>query len=183
MGTVQDVRLEIGCGGGEHLIAEAMRLPNSGFIGCEPFLAGRRKMLRSVAREQLRNICTYSGYGEDLLAWLPDASISGIDLLFPDPWPKRKHRKRRFVQSAALAIAARVLRPGSKFRFATDVPDYAEWALFVFSQSSEFERAGAQQDDPALNWQQPWPEFPGTNYESKATASGRSSFYLQFRRL
>src|SRR5262249_45693899 len=126
---VSELRLEIGFGGGEHLIAEAERNPQSGFIGVEPFVNGMAKALSAIPAKGVSNIALHFGDAVHVLDWLPPASIVQLDLLYPDPWPKRRHWKRRFVQGATVAAIARVLKPGGMFRFATDWPDYAAWTL------------------------------------------------------
>jgi tRNA (guanine-N7-)-methyltransferase len=177
-GPVEAVRLEIGFGGGEHMIAEAEREPRSGFIGIEPFVNGMAKALSEIDARKLVNIRLHHGDALDVLAWLPPASLARIDLIYPDPWPKRRHWKRRFVQDASLTEIARVLRRGGEFRFVTDIPDYAAWTLERVLRSCELTWAAERADD----WRQPWQDFPGTRYEAKAKRDGRSGCYLIFRR-
>jgi tRNA (guanine-N7-)-methyltransferase len=177
-GAVSDVRLEIGFGGGEHLIAEAERNPQMGFIGVEPFVNGMAKALSAIAAQGLRNIRLHFGDAIHVLDWLPPGSISRLDLLYADPWPKRRHWKRRFVQDATVAAIARGLKPGGTFRFATDWPDYAAWTLQHLLRSSDFEWAAERADD----WRQPWLGFTSTRYEAKAKREGRMPCYLVFRR-
>jgi tRNA (guanine-N7-)-methyltransferase len=177
-GAVGDVRLEIGFGGGEHLIAEAERNPQSGFIGVEPFVNGMAKALTAIAAKSLNNIRLHFGDAIHVLDWLPSASIARLDLLYPDPWPKRRHWKRRFVQDATVAAIARVLPSGGTFRFATDWPDYAAWTLQHLIRSPDFEWTAERADD----WRLPWPGFISTRYEEKAKREGRTPCYLAFRR-
>ena len=113
-----------------------------------------------------------------MLRWLPDASLARFNLLYPDPWPKRRHWKRRFVQADRLADIARVLRPGGEFRFATDWPDYAAWTLRHVAQTPAFEWTAERADD----WRLPWPDFTATRYEAKAKRAGRVPCYLIIRR-
>ena len=127
--NVDDVRLEIGFGGGEHMAAEAGQYPRTGFIGSEPFVNGMAKMLSTIEERGLRNIRLHHGDASELIAWLPKGSLARVDLIYPDPWPKRRHWKRRFVQAASIAEIARILRDGGEFRFASDIPDYAAWTL------------------------------------------------------
>ncbi len=126
---VDDVRLEIGFGGAEHLIAQAQANPRTGFIGCEPFVNGMAKALVAIDELKLANIRLHHGDAVELIAWLPANSIARVDLLYPDPWPKRRHWKRRFVSDENVAALARILKPGGEFRFATDWANYAEWTL------------------------------------------------------
>src|SRR6202008_812934 len=124
---VDDVRLEIGFGGGEHLIAEALALPDFGFIGCEPYVNGMAKILTRIEAHNIGNIRLFAGDAAELLAWAPPRSLARIDLIHPDPWPKRRHWKRRFVQDANVAAMARVLKPDGEFRFVSDIDDYGTW--------------------------------------------------------
>jgi tRNA (guanine-N7-)-methyltransferase len=176
---VREVRLEIGFGGAEHLIAQAAANPDCGFIGIEPFINGMAKALAAIERRGLTNIRLHHGDAIDLLAWLPAASLAKVYLLYPDPWPKRRHWKRRFVQDRTIAQFARVLRPGGEFRFASDIDSYVSWTLVRLLRSPAFawtaERAG--------DWRNPWPDFAGTRYEAKAKREGRTPCYLTFRRL
>jgi len=177
-GGVREVRLEIGFGGAEHLIAQAGANPDCGFIGIEPFLNGMAKALAAIEAKGLTNIRLYHGDATDLLAWLPDASLATVYLLYPDPWPKRRHWKRRFVQDQSVAQIARVLRPRGNFRFASDIDDYAAWTLLRLLRSPDFDWTAERADD----WRKPWAEFESTRYELKARCEGRTSCYLTFRR-
>jgi len=174
---VDGVRLESGFGGGEHLIAEAERNPKTGFIGIEPFINGMAKALAAIDDRGLTNIRLHHGDATDVLAWLPNASLARFDLLYPDPWPKRRHWKRRFVQDDSIAQIARVVRPGSEFRFVTDWPDYAAWTLRHLARAPDFEWTAERADD----WRLPWPGFTSTRYEAKAKREGRVPCYLIFR--
>jgi tRNA (guanine-N7-)-methyltransferase len=176
--NVTEVRLESGFGGGEHLVAEAERHPTIGFIGIEPFINGMAKALASIHDRGLANIRLHHGDATDVLAWLPRAGLVRFDLLYPDPWPKRRHWKRRFVQPGSLAEIARVLKPGGEFRFVTDWPDYAAWTLRLLARASGFEWTAERADD----WRLPWPGFTSTRYEAKAKREGRVPCYLIFRR-
>ena len=176
---VDDVRLEIGFGGGEHLIAQALAGPRTGFIGSEPFVNGMAKALAAIEQHALKNIRLSAGDATHLLAWLPAGSISRVDLLYPDPWPKRRHWKRRFVQDESLARLARLLKPGGEFRFASDISGYVSWVLARAMRSGQLEWTAVQADD----WRKPWPGFAGTRYEAKAKREGRAPAYLTFRRV
>lgn len=176
---VSAVRLEIGFGGGEHLLHEAVAHPQAGFIGVEPFVNGLAKAMAALKRQPLGNLRVYDDDATRLLDWLPPASLDGIDLLYPDPWPKKKHWKRRFVGPANLDRFARVLKRGGKFRFASDIGGYVNWTLLACRRHGAFE----WQADEALDWNAPYPGWPGTRYEAKALREGRRPAYLTFLRL
>ena len=176
---VDETRVEIGFGGAEHLVAQAEAHPLTGFVGCEPFVNGMAKALAAIDGRKLANIRLHAGDAIDLLDWLPAASIARVDLLYPDPWPKRRHWKRRFVNATNIARLARVLRPGGEFRFATDWANYAEWTLWRLARAREFVWTAERADD----WRQPWPGFTRTRYEAKAIREGRTPCYLIFRRV
>jgi tRNA (guanine-N7-)-methyltransferase len=176
---VEAVRLEIGFGGGEHLVAEAEREPRKGFIGVEPFVNGMAKALSAIEARKLANVRLHQGDATEVLAWLPPASLARVDLIYPDPWPKRRHWKRRFVQDESLAAIARVLEPQGEFRFATDIPDYAAWTLLRGLRSRDLAWTAERAED----WRQPWPGFTTTRYEGKAKREGRDPCYLIFRRV
>jgi tRNA (guanine-N7-)-methyltransferase len=135
---LDDFRLEIGFGGGEHLIAEALAFPNTGFIGCEPYVNGMAKILTLIEANNLTNIRLFAGDAAELLAWLPAQSVSRIDLIHPDPWPKRRHWKRRFVQDTTIAAMTRVLKARGEFRFVSDIADYCAWTLAHFARAAAF---------------------------------------------
>jgi tRNA (guanine-N7-)-methyltransferase len=175
---VDELRVESGFGSGEHLIADAARNPKAGYIGIEPFVNGMAKALAAIHERGLANIRLHHGDATDILVWLPDASIARFDLLYPDPWPKRRHWKRRFVRDASLVQIARIIRPGGLLRFATDWPDYAAWTLRHLARTRDFEWTAERADD----WRLPWPEFTPTRYEAKAKREGRAPCYLLFRR-
>jgi tRNA (guanine-N7-)-methyltransferase len=136
------------------------------------------KGLAAIEAKALANIRLHFGDATFLLEWLPAASLARVDLLYPDPWPKRRHWKRRFVQDRSLAEIARVLRPGGEFRFASDIPDYAAWTLAHVLRSPAFAWTAERADD----WRQPWPGFAETRYEAKAKREGRVPCYLIFRK-
>jgi tRNA (guanine-N7-)-methyltransferase len=176
--SVSEVRLEIGFGGGEHLIAQATRRGDIGFIGVEPFMNGMAKAVAAIADLGCRNIRLFDGDAVHLLDWLPTASLAEIDLLYPDPWPKKRHFKRRFVSPENLDRFARVLAPGAWFRFVSDVDSYVEWTLLHLLRRPDFTWTAERAED----WRQPFPEWPGTRYEEKALAAGRRPAYLAFKR-
>ncbi len=177
--AVDAVRLEIGFGGGEHLLHEARANPRRGFLGCEAYVNGMVKALAAIKAEGLNNIRLYHGDALDLIDWLPQGALARVDILYPDPWPKRRHWKRRFLSDDRIGRLGRVLSSGGELRFATDWPDYAEWALVRFIRSPLFRWTAERADD----WRKPWPEFPGTRYEEKAEKQGRPSTYLTFLRV
>ena len=176
---VENVRLEIGFGGGEHLIAEALAFPQTGFIGCEPYVNGMAKILAQIETRGIRNIRLFAGDAAELLAWAPPHSLARIDLIHPDPWPKRRHWKRRFVQDASVAAMARVLDPRGEFRFVCDIDDYVAWALAHLLRSREFVWTAERADD----WRLPWVGYTMTRYGRKAEREGRRAAYLRFARV
>ncbi len=175
---VANVRLEIGFGGGEHLLHEAVRFPDTGFIGVEPFVNGMAKMAAALAVSPQANLRLYDDDATRLLDWLPAGSLAGIDLLYPDPWPKKRHWKRRFVSRVNLDRFARVLRPGGVFRFASDIDTYVNWTLQHCRAHPQFEWRASGPDD----WRNPYEGWPGTRYEAKAIREGRTPAYLTFTR-
>ena len=175
---VEGVRIEIGFGGGEHLIAEALTFPHTGFIGCEPYVNGMAKILTQIEAHNIDNIRLLAGDASELLACLPKGSLSRIDLIHPDPWPKRRHWKRRFVQDATIAEMARVLRPSGEFRFVSDIADYCAWTLSHLARSPDFLWLAER----AADWHNPWPDYTMTRYGRKAEREGRHAAYLRFRR-
>jgi tRNA (guanine-N7-)-methyltransferase len=175
---VTDIALEIGFGGGESMTAQAREQPRTGFIGVEPFVNGMAKALAVIESEDLHNIRLHFDDAASLIEWLPEASLAGINLIHPDPWPKRRHWKRRFVQDEMVAQVARILRPGAEFRFVTDVADYAAWTLLRLLRSEKFEWLAQCADD----WRRPWPGFTPTRYHTKAARAQRASCFLVLRR-
>ncbi len=175
----REVRLEIGFGGGEHLAAEARAHPGTGFIGCEPYVNGMAKILAQIEAGDLANIRLFAGDAAGLLAWAPPASLARIDLIHPDPWPKRRHWKRRFVQDSTVAMMARALKPGGEFRFVSDIADYCAWTLAHLIRSPDFAWTAERADD----WRLPWPDYTMTRYGRKAEREGRRATYLIFRRV
>jgi len=232
---VEDIRLEIGFGGGEHLLHHMQLLPQTGFIGVEPFVNGMAKLLDKkcgknkelerltepsevkialehfqqkwvpVLRGKMRenkelerltppsevktaleadttpahNLRLYDDDAVSLLDWLPASSLAGVDLFYPDPWPKKRHWKRRFVNEANLDRIARVLRVGGVFRFASDIDSYVDWTLTHCHAHPAFANMSDNPDD----WRIPYPDWPSTRYEQKALREGRHPTYLTFHRL
>jgi tRNA (guanine-N7-)-methyltransferase len=172
------VRLEIGFGGGEHLAAQAHINPGAGFIGCEPFVNGMAKMLAAAEDRNIRNVRLHFGDVTELLDWLPARSLVGIDILYPDPWPKRRHWKRRIIQDQSIGAFARVLLPGGTVHFATDIADYAAWTLERFLRTPTF----AWTAERAADWRAPWQGYVATRYEAKAKREARTPNYFVFQR-
>ena len=175
----REVWLEIGFGSGEHLIEQAKARPGVAFIGCEPFLNGVAAALAGVEREKLVNVRLRRGDAQALLEAAPDAYFARVFVLYPDPWPKRRHHKRRLVSESMVRLLARTIRPGGELRFATDIDDYSGWALRRFLASGAFRWTAARADD----WRSPWPDWRPTRYEAKAKRERRDSVYLTFVRL
>lgn len=176
--SVKPIVLEIGFGGGERLIHEAADARQTGFIGVDVFQGGLAKAVTAIEKSGLANIRLHDGDGGPLLDWLPAGSIARVDLLYPDPWPKRRHWKRRFINAANLQRIARVLARGAMFRFASDSAAYVDWTL----QYVRREPALIWTAKTAGDWRQPWPDWPGTRYEAKAIGEGRRPAYLTFRK-
>jgi len=173
----RSVWLEVGFGGGEHIAAQAIANPDVAIIGCEPFVNGVAMLLGKIRRDGITNIFVHPGDARDLFDVLPDASISRAFLLYPDPWPKARHHRRRFVTSEHLEPLARVVKPGSEFRVATDIPDYVRQTMeevpkFGFTWTAR----------QAHDWRAPWSDWHRTRYEAKAIREGRVPHYMTFQR-
>ena len=162
--------LEIGFGGGEHLAAQAAAHPEIGLIGCEPFVNGVAMALARIAAAGLTNVRLHPGDARDLIEVLPPCVLGRVFLLYPDPWPKARHHRRRFANPENLAMLRRAMAPGAELRLATDVADYAEHALAAVPQSPGWQVTKADQT--------PWPGWPGTRYEAKALSTGARPHYL-----
>lgn len=173
------LELEIGFGSGEHLAGQAMMRPKHGFIGCEPFLNGVVGALGHIERGDLRNVRLHMGDALDVLERLPDASLDRVYLLHPDPWPKLRHAKRRFMNKGPIDLIARKLKSGGKFRFGTDHPVYCRWAMMVMGQRDDFKWLAKGPED-FLERPDDWPE---TRYEKKARRQGHEVWYFRYRRL
>jgi len=177
--TVTQVRLEVGFGGAEHLLAQAVAEPGTGFIGADAFVNAIAKALAGIETHKLTNVRLHFGDASELIDRLAATSLSRIDLLYPDPWPKRRHRKRRFIQDEMLTRLARILQVGGELRFATDIPDYADYALMRVLRSPDFIWTAQRADD----WRKPWAGYSETRYEAKAKREGRVPAYFIFRRV
>ena len=173
MPGADEVWLEIGFGGGEHMASQAARAPNVLIIGCEPFLNGVASAVRHVDEQGLKNVRIKDGDARELIGHLPDACLNRVFILFPDPWPKARHHKRRIVQPEVLADLARVMKPGGKLRFATDVAGYADWALERVLASPDFKWAAERADD----WRVPPADHITTRYEEKRLGDCEPVFF------
>jgi tRNA (guanine-N7-)-methyltransferase len=171
-------RLEIGFGGGEHLAHQAALHPDIAFIGAEPFVNGVAKLLALIEARDLRNISVHAGDARELFAVLPDRSLERIYLLYPDPWPKTRHHRRRLVSQENLRDFRRLLQPGGLFLFASDIDHYVQWTLFETRRAGGFTWLAKEASD----WHTPFPEWIETRYEAKARREGRVPTYLMFRR-
>jgi len=170
--------LEIGFGGGEHLLEQARRNPQALVIGCEPYEDGVIKVLTAVESEGLKNIRVHMGDVRDILRQVAPGSLDRAFVLFPDPWPKRKHRKRRLVNSSLLDLLARALKSGAELRIATDIGDYARTMLEAFRREPRF----LWQAEGPADWREQPADWVETKYESKATEAGRRRYYFRFLR-
>ncbi|WP_299691794.1 tRNA (guanine(46)-N(7))-methyltransferase TrmB [uncultured Tateyamaria sp.] len=173
----RDVWLEVGFGGGEHMVHQAVSNPQVGIIGAEPYINGVAMLLGKIRRAGADHLAVHPGDARDLMDVLPAASISRAFLLYPDPWPKKRHHRRRFVTPEHLEPLARVLKPGAEFRVATDIPDYVRQTLEEVPKAGFEWLAEGPQD-----WRTAWPDWISTRYEQKALREGRVPHYLTFRR-
>lgn len=170
--------LEIGFGGGEHLIHQAQSNEKTGFIGVEPFVNSMAKALSSIDESGIENTRLYDEDAVELLDWLPASCLDRVDLLYPDPWPKPRHWKRRFVNQKNLDRIARVLKSDGVFHFASDIDTYVNWTLHHCERHSAFEWSAAEAND----WHAPYDNWIRTRYEAKAIREGRTPCYLRFNR-
>jgi tRNA (guanine-N7-)-methyltransferase len=177
--AVGDVWLEIGFGGGEHLLALAAQRPDVGFIGCEPFEDGVVKVLSAVETGKAANIRLWPDDARPLLRLLPPASIGRTFILFPDPWPKKRHHKRRLISGPTLGELARVMRAGAELRVATDIGDYACAILLAVGGHDSFRWTATGPGD----WRRRPPDWPPTRYEAKAVLQGRRCYFFRFERV
>jgi len=178
-GDDRPLQLEIGFGAGEHLAGQAAAQPEAGFIGCEPFLNGVVGALLHVRDGALGNVRLHMGDALDVIERLPDASLTRVYLLHPDPWRKARHAKRRMVNPGPLDLIAAKLVPGGEFRLGTDDPVYCRWSMMVMNTRRDFVWQAMTSDD-FLTRPDDWPE---TRYERKARAKGHEVWYFQYRRI
>ncbi len=171
------VWLEIGFGGGEHMVHQAAQNPDVGIIGCEPYINGVAMLLGKLRKAGVQNVAIHPGDARDIFDVLPAASIDRAFLLYPDPWPKTRHHRRRFVTREHLEPLARVLKPGAVFRIATDIEDYVRQTLEQVPPRG-FEWLAERPGD----WKAPWDDWISTRYEQKALREGRVPHYLTFRK-
>ena len=177
-GPVREVWLEIGFGSGEHLLWQAERHPDIGFIGCEPFINGVAALLGGIEDRSLKTVHVHDGDARDMLSWLPDNALNRVFILFPDPWPKKRQQKRRLVSRELVTELARVIAPGGELRFASDDTDYAGQALLTVKRSDAFAWLASR----AADWRDRPADLVPTRYEQKAL-SGLKPVYLRWQRL
>ena len=178
-GDNSPIWLEIGFGGGEHLLSIAKKNSNIGIIGCEPYRNGEAMLLPRLSKANLNKVRVFMDDARILLEVLPDSSITKLFLLFPDPWPKTRHKQRRFINKENLEILKRVLKTDALIYIATDVNDYTKHVLQIFNNEDNFE----WEADSASDWRNPWTDWENTRYFSKAKLSGRKTTFMIFRKL
>jgi tRNA (guanine-N7-)-methyltransferase len=178
-GDDRPVWLEVGFGGGEHLIHQAEQNPNVGIIGCEPYINGVATLLGKIRKSGATNLSVHPGDARDMMDVLPEGSIERAFLLYPDPWPKSRHHRRRFVTPEHLDPLARCLKAGAIFRVATDIEDYVRQTMEQMTLRNDFEWLAETADD----WRVAWPDWYSTRYEQKALREGRTPHYMTFRKL
>ena len=177
--NARSIWLEIGFGGGEHLVHQAANHPDIGFIGCEPFINGVAMLLGKIHQKNLKNLLIYPGDVRDVFDVVPERAFGRAFLLYPDPWPKKKHHRRRFVTPEFLAPLAEKMEHGAELRIATDISDYVRQSLVEITNSAHFVWTAKGPSD----WRTPWPDWISTRYEQKALREGRTPHYLTFVRI
>jgi len=181
--SYKDVWFEVGFGGAEHLIWQAQQNPDVACLGVEPFLNGVAKAVRGASEYDLDNLRVLQGDARDVLAALPDESLSRLFILFPDPWPKARHNKRRIINERLLQQVHRVLKPGSEFRFASDIIHYVDWTLWRVKAYQSKEGGGFDMPHQRnADWRARPDDWPETRYEAKAIREGRPCHYFRFIR-
>ncbi len=176
--SYDNIHMEVGFGGGEHILHRAAEAPDTAFVGVEPFLNGIAKTLAGIDRSGLTNIRLHHGDVWHFLANLPDASLDHIDILYPDPWPKPRHYKRRLIQEDLIGEFFRVLKQGKELNFASDIPSYVDWAFVRIFRHGGF----TWNAQSCADWQTQYAGWPGTRYEAKAYREGRTPHYFRFVR-
>ncbi|MGB0900775.1 tRNA (guanine(46)-N(7))-methyltransferase TrmB [Halocynthiibacter sp.] len=171
------VWLEVGFGGGEHMVHQAATYPDVGIIGCEPYINGVAMLLGKIRKAGVENVAIHPGDARDMFDVLPEASVDKAFLLYPDPWPKKRHHRRRFVTQEHLVPLAKTLKPGAIFRVATDIEDYVRQTMEEVPKAG-FEWLAEGPDD----WRNSWDDWISTRYEQKALREGRTPHYMTFRR-
>lgn len=171
--------LEIGFGGGEHLIAMAKANPDVALIGCEPYVNGVAMCLSAHEQAGIGNVRIHAGDAREIFDVAPDGAFARIFVNYPDPWPKSRHHKRRFIGVDNLPHLARVAAPAARLHVSTDIPDYARHTLEATRSEPRFHWTAERPED----WRAPWPDWPGTRYERKALRAGRRPHYLTFARV
>jgi tRNA (guanine-N7-)-methyltransferase len=175
---LEEFELEVGFGGGEHLAWQAARNPKTGFIGAEPFVNGVAKLLHLIDSGKLSNVRVHHGDARPMMEQLPSGRFSRLFVLHPDPWPKKRHYKRRMISPWFFEEAARLLKPGGVLRVASDIPDYVRWTLMHARNARGFEWTAERAED----WRRRPDDWPQTRYEAKAVRQARPPAYLAFRR-
>ena len=176
---VSEIWLEIGFGGAEHLIWQAKQNPSIGIIGCEPFIDGTVKALDAIVGDDLQNVRLYAEDARDILKWLPRQSVTRAFILFPDPWPKKRHNKRRLINMTLIDHLAGAMADNGELRIATDIADYARSILWTLHQSRFF----TWQAESPSDWRLRTADWPQTRYEQKAIHSNRRCYYFRFARI
>lgn len=174
----KEIWLEVGFGNGEHILTQAMRNPDVLFIGCEPFINGIAALAKDIVEQDVKNIRIWNDDAHFLIEKMPDDCISRAFVLFPDPWPKAKHAKRRFIRQETLGIFSRIMKSGAILRMATDVEDLAQWMLEQAREHPDFQWCKESQTD----WNKPPEDWVQTRYQTKGFEAGRQSHYIFFER-
>lgn len=173
-GSYQKIILEIGFGGGEHLVHQAKTYPENRYIGVDAFVNGVSKIIKSIYQHDLKNIHLSDQDALEILNHIPENSLDGVYLLYPDPWPKKRHRDRRFVQKDTAQLIQKALKPNGFFRFASDIPAYVEWTMATLTHTTNAYIDIQQNPDIPLN------NWISTRYEQKALREGRTPQYYQY---
>jgi len=176
LSSFKEIWMEIGFGGAEHVLHLARSHPETAIIGAEPFLNGVARAVSGIHEEKLNNLFLHHGDARDVMDSLSDGLLDRLYVLFPDPWPKTRHNKRRIINEAFLEDVCRVLKPGGTLFFASDIMDYVDWTVSRLKKNGRFDF----QIKAPSSWRTPYPGWPGTRYEAKAIKAGRPCHYLEF---